>query len=325
MALAFDEPACQASACRTRPPDFELTRSSEAIAVVHDREDLFEDDFEFDDDFEDVGEFEDDFYEDADDDADDDDDDVLWEEADDSDAPSRRSSAAKTPGKRGKADAPRSDSAAKHKNGGKAEPKPPRGKGAKNSKPAGGKKQPAKSGTESGEGKERAGDAADRSGGAAPKPRHEAAARGDSDAKSRTEGAKPDRKERSEPEKKGRASGPKQTPATTRPGGGEDAGSPGPATFAAELYAADDDLLDNEVDETTEEEVARPTGPQADHLVHIYEFGQLKRTIPRKFTDEQAVSFAEEYTRTGKPYGRLAVAMPDDEQPAQSFADAARG
>jgi hypothetical protein len=79
------------------------------------------------------------------------------------------------------------------------------------------------------------------------------------------------------------------------------------------------------------EDVARPesapapTGPPSDHVVHIYEFGKLKRTIPRKFTDEEAVGFAEEYTRTGKAYGRYAVATPEDEEPAPTFAGASRG
>jgi hypothetical protein len=84
-------------------------------------------------------------------------------------------------------------------------------------------------------------------------------------------------------------------------------------------------------EEPVEEEVAQeqpapePVGPPADHVVHIYEYGQLKRTIPRKFTDEEAVSFAEEYTRTGKAYGRYAVATPEDEEPAPTFAGASRG
>jgi hypothetical protein len=70
---------------------------------------------------------------------------------------------------------------------------------------------------------------------------------------------------------------------------------------------------------------AQPAGPPADHVVHIYEYGKFKRTIDRKFTDEEAVSFAEEFTRTGKPYGRYAIATPDDEEPADTFAEAAKG
>jgi hypothetical protein len=70
---------------------------------------------------------------------------------------------------------------------------------------------------------------------------------------------------------------------------------------------------------------AEPAGPPADHLVHIYEYGKFKRTIGRKFTDEQAVGFAEEYTRTGKPYGRYAIATPDDEEPSPTFSGASKG
>lgn len=67
-----------------------------------------------------------------------------------------------------------------------------------------------------------------------------------------------------------------------------------------------------------------PAGPPADHVVHIYEFGTLKRTIPRAFVDADAVAFAEEYSRTGKAYGRLAVPAHKDDVPAESFADAAK-
>lgn len=74
-----------------------------------------------------------------------------------------------------------------------------------------------------------------------------------------------------------------------------------------------------------DEPAPQPTGPPADHVVHVYQYGKLKRTIPRKFTDEEAVGFAEEYTRTGKAYGRYAVATPDDEEPAPTFAGASRG
>ena len=103
-----------------------------------------------------------------------------------------------------------------------------------------------------------------------------------------------------------------------------------PMEPAPQGYLMDDPPLD---DEPSELEVAAeaeapapavPTGPPADHVVHIYEYGEFKRTINRKFTDEEAVSFAEEYTRTGKCYGRYAIATPDDEEPAPTFA-AAKG
>jgi hypothetical protein len=96
----------------------------------------------------------------------------------------------------------------------------------------------------------------------------------------------------------------------------QSASPPEPASFDDEPAAAPMDR---------EEPAPEPAGPPADHVVHIYEYGQLKRTIPRKFTDEEAVSFAEEYTRTGKAYGRYAVATPEDEEPAPTFAGASRG
>lgn len=101
-------------------------------------------------------------------------------------------------------------------------------------------------------------------------------------------------------------------------------------------FAQDDDLPFEEesADGETESQAsapssapvpAEPAGPPADHLVHVYEYGKFKRTIARKFTDEQAVGFAEEYTRTGKPYGRYAIATPDDEEPSPTFSGASKG
>jgi hypothetical protein len=89
-------------------------------------------------------------------------------------------------------------------------------------------------------------------------------------------------------------------------------------------YIMDDVPLDDEPSEV-EAEAPRAAGPPADHVVHIYEYGAFKRTIARKFTDEEAVTFAEEYTRTGKAYGRYAIATPDDEEPSPTFAGAAKG
>ena len=99
----------------------------------------------------------------------------------------------------------------------------------------------------------------------------------------------------------------------------ERSGPPDPMAGDFDDRAAGDD------EEFAEARPADPTGPPADHVIHIYEFGKFKRTIPRKFTDEEAVNFAEEYTRTGKAYGRYAIATPDDEEPAEEFADAAKG
>ena len=71
--------------------------------------------------------------------------------------------------------------------------------------------------------------------------------------------------------------------------------------------------------EVEEPEVAAeapvPTGPPADHVVHIYEFGEFKRTIQREFTDEDSIKFAEEFNRTSKNYGRHAVPVERDEEP----------
>jgi hypothetical protein len=89
-------------------------------------------------------------------------------------------------------------------------------------------------------------------------------------------------------------------------------------------YIMDDEPLDEEPSETEPEPARVPAGPPADHAVHVYEYGEFKRTIPRKFTEEEAVSFAEEYTRTGKPYGRYALATPEDEEPAPTFTAAGK-
>lgn len=98
-------------------------------------------------------------------------------------------------------------------------------------------------------------------------------------------------------------------------------GSPAPVPDPPAF--SDDAPVEEEV--FREEPAPAPMGPPADHVVHIYEYGKLKRTIPRKFTDEEAVGFAEEYTRTGKAYGRYAVATPEDEEPSPTFAGASRG
>lgn len=111
---------------------------------------------------------------------------------------------------------------------------------------------------------------------------------------------------------------------------------PPPLKSPERLYADDADDIDDDDDSPVEverveaaapveESVPEPVGPPADHVVHIYEYGTLKRTIPRKFTDEEAVNFAEEYTRTGKNYGRYAVATPEDEEPSDTFAGASKG
>lgn len=64
-----------------------------------------------------------------------------------------------------------------------------------------------------------------------------------------------------------------------------------------------------------------PTPPQAaaNYLVHIYEQGAWKRTIDRPFVAEEAELFANEYTRTGKSYGRFAVAGDKDSPPRKEL------
>ena len=73
----------------------------------------------------------------------------------------------------------------------------------------------------------------------------------------------------------------------------------------------DEYLNPNENDfETDEPEVVDegPPPPPADHVVHVYQYGKFSRTIERPFTAEEAESFASEYNRTAKSYGRFAVA-----------------
>ncbi len=109
------------------------------------------------------------------------------------------------------------------------------------------------------------------------------------------------------------------------PSGGRDGRRDADAAVPSDAASELGDRLPPEDSLASDDAPAAPAGPPADHCVHIYEYGKLKRTIPRKFTDEEAVSFAEEYTRTGKAYGRYAIATPDDEEPAEEFADAAKG
>jgi len=80
--------------------------------------------------------------------------------------------------------------------------------------------------------------------------------------------------------------------------------------------------------ESEPEEVPEPPGPPTDHVVHLYEFGDFTRTIPREFTSEDAEAFAIEYNRTSSPHSRQAVAAGKDEEHAISVSQirkAARG
>ncbi len=124
---------------------------------------------------------------------------------------------------------------------------------------------------------------------------------------------------------------PRREPADPNKAGDGIAGPSGPPTKppverAPVGYIMDDVPVDDEPSEVEPEPTpAQASGPPSDHVVHVYEYGNFKRTIARKFTDEEAVGFAEEYTRTGKPYGRYAIATPDDEEPSPTFAGAAKG
>jgi hypothetical protein len=75
---------------------------------------------------------------------------------------------------------------------------------------------------------------------------------------------------------------------------------------------------DEEVDDEPVDEYGR-TAPKADYVVHIYEHEKFKRTIDRPFTPEDAESFASEYNRTAKSYGRLAVTGKNDAKPKNSL------
>ena len=129
-----------------------------------------------------------------------------------------------------------------------------------------------------------------------------------------------------------RSAEPRQIPKLAPPGEKKsfDSAPVGYLSFAKDEDEFDDEPAEAEAAAPSEAEAAppapaEPAGPPADHLVHVYEYGKFKRTIARKFTDEQAVGFAEEYTRTGKPYGRYAIATPDDEEPSPTFLGASKG
>jgi hypothetical protein len=157
----------------------------------------------------------------------------------------------------------------------------------------------------------------------------------DKDAKSSESAGEDDAEPAPKPRRRPAARGKVEKPAADRPKGRAKPPAPGgrrpSRPLDEEPVEAERDVPPPVDEEPVEEEVAQerpapePVGPPADHVVHIYEYGQLKRTIPRKFTDEEAVSFAEEYTRTSKAYGRYAVATPEDEEPAPTFAGASRG
>lgn len=75
---------------------------------------------------------------------------------------------------------------------------------------------------------------------------------------------------------------------------------------------------ETEDEEEDDDAYARPK-PEANYVVHIYEYREFKRTIDRPFTGEDAEAFASEYNRTAKPYGRFAVAGKNDVKPRKTL------
>jgi len=68
-----------------------------------------------------------------------------------------------------------------------------------------------------------------------------------------------------------------------------------------------------------EEEPAKPQGPPTDHVVHVYEYRKLKRTINRAFTSDDATAFAAEYNRTSAAHGLAAVAGDREQTPSETL------
>lgn len=75
------------------------------------------------------------------------------------------------------------------------------------------------------------------------------------------------------------------------------------------------------VEEELVEEYKQPEVP-ANYRVHIYEYGEFKRTIDRPFTAEDAEAFASEYNRTSKSYSRFAITGKEDVKPKKLLEDA---
>lgn len=79
--------------------------------------------------------------------------------------------------------------------------------------------------------------------------------------------------------------------------------------------AADEGAADSEEQVESKE----PQGPPTDHVVHIYEFREFKRTISREFTSEDADNFAKEFNRTSSNLGRWAVSAGKSVAPAPTI------
>ena len=67
------------------------------------------------------------------------------------------------------------------------------------------------------------------------------------------------------------------------------------------------------------DEYGRPETTPANYVVHIYEHKKFKRTIERPFTPEDAESFATEFNRTSKAYGRVALTSKNDAKPKKAL------
>ena len=93
---------------------------------------------------------------------------------------------------------------------------------------------------------------------------------------------------------------------------------------ADDLAGASDEVAQDSGDAAADsegenlDEYGRPV-PAPNYVVHVYEYQKFKRTIDRPFTPEDAEAFASEYNRTGKSYGRVAVAGKNDAKPKKSL------
>jgi hypothetical protein len=99
----------------------------------------------------------------------------------------------------------------------------------------------------------------------------------------------------------------------------------GKQSASSKLAAIDQDVSEPAEPEAkesiveSEPEAKEPVGPPADHVVHLYEYGDFVRTIARDFTGEEAVAFAEEFNRTGRAHARQAIAVEKDAEPEGSL------
>jgi hypothetical protein len=85
--------------------------------------------------------------------------------------------------------------------------------------------------------------------------------------------------------------------------------------------AAEDASDERQPDEGDEpvDEYGRPEQPPANYVVHLYENKKFTRTIERPFTPEDAETFASEFNRTSKNYGRFAVTGKNDAKPKKTL------